>query len=39
MPQSGDGLVQGDRNRTDISCGRGSATHITRQAATDERAL
>jgi urease accessory protein len=32
--QSGDGLVQGDRNRVDISCGPGSAAHITTQAAT-----
>jgi urease accessory protein len=34
MQQSGDGFVQGDRNRIDISCGPGSATHITTQAAT-----
>jgi urease accessory protein len=26
--------VQGYRSRIDISCGRGSATHITTQAAT-----
>jgi urease accessory protein UreH len=35
MQQSGDGLVQGDRNRIEISCGPGSATYITTQAATD----
>jgi urease accessory protein len=34
IQQSGDGLVQGDRDRVDISCGPGSATHITTQAAT-----
>jgi urease accessory protein len=34
MQQSGDGLVQGDRNRIDISCCPGSAAHITTQAAT-----
>jgi urease accessory protein len=34
LQQSGDGLVQGDRNRIDISCRPGSATHITTQAAT-----
>ena len=35
MQQSGDGLVQGDRNRIDISGGPGSAIYITMQAATD----
>src|SRR5262249_19333219 len=31
---SGDGFVQGDRNRIDIACGPGAASHITTQAAT-----
>lgn len=34
MQQSGDGFVQGDRNRVDVRCGPGSAVHITTQAAT-----
>jgi urease accessory protein len=34
MQQSGEGLVQGDRNRIDICCRPGSAAHITTQAAT-----
>jgi urease accessory protein len=34
LQQSGDGLVQGDRNRIDIRCGRGSEAHLTTQAAT-----
>src|SRR5262249_13851946 len=34
MQQSGDGFVQGDRNRIDIACGPGAASHITTQAAT-----
>jgi urease accessory protein len=35
VQQSGDGLVQGDRYRVDISCAPGSAAHITTQAATN----
>ncbi|MER7245554.1 urease accessory protein UreD [Kribbella sp. NPDC000426] len=34
MQQQGDGLVQGDRYRTDIDCGPGTAVHLTTQAAT-----
>ena len=34
LQQSGDGLVQGDRNRIDICCGPASEAHLTTQAAT-----
>lgn len=34
LQQAGDGLVQGDRYRIDISCSPGSAAHLTTQAAT-----
>jgi urease accessory protein len=34
VQQSGDGIVQGDRYRIDISCSSGSAAHVTTQAAT-----
>jgi urease accessory protein len=34
LQQSGDGLVQGDRNRVDVHCGPGSEAHLTTQAAT-----
>jgi len=34
MQQSGDGFVQGDRARIDLSCGRGTAAHVTTQATT-----
>jgi urease accessory protein len=34
VQQSGDGFVQGDRNRVDVRCGPGAAAHITTQAAT-----
>jgi len=34
MQQFGDGFVQGDRYRVDIDCARGSAAHVTTQAAT-----
>jgi urease accessory protein len=33
MLQSGDGFVQGDRYRIDVSCGPGAAAHVTTQAA------
>jgi urease accessory protein len=35
MLQSGDGFVQGDRNRIDIDCAPHSAAHITTQAVTN----
>ncbi|MDF1603221.1 urease accessory protein UreD [Nocardioides sp. YIM 152315] len=34
VQQSGDGLVQGDRYRIDITCASGAAAHITTQAPT-----
>jgi urease accessory protein len=34
LQQSGDGFVQGDRYRIDISCSPDSAVHVTTQAAT-----
>jgi urease accessory protein len=34
VQQSGDGIVQGDRYRIDVSCSDGSAAHVTSQAAT-----
>lgn len=35
VQQFGDGLVQGDRYRVDIECRRGTAAHVTTQAATN----
>jgi urease accessory protein len=34
VQQSGDGFVQGDRNRIDIDCAPGSAVHVTTQCPT-----
>jgi urease accessory protein len=34
LQQSGDGLVQGDRYRIDVTCAAGAAAHITTQAPT-----
>ncbi|HKC29266.1 MAG TPA: urease accessory protein UreD, partial [Jatrophihabitans sp.] len=34
LQQFGDGLVQGDRYRIDVTCAPGTAAHVTTQAAT-----